>query len=444
MILLVCLYSFLYRSGKRGDDEIASEVIATYSGKRGSARLQRELERSAEMGDWDSVSVYKRVVDGLREMWERVIDWFSGSGLLGKNRLAQYHVDEFCDSMLSDLIGDGGLGDEVKNSNIETANKQFNEQLDEYINFGTKANFIFQLGNPQGAMNLFLPDLPIVMRPRIITKSSQTKHNVDASSLRNLPQMISEPIFIFKRSDDALGILTEIKDRNGKNVCVAIEMNKTIQDGGSVLEVNDIRSIHGRDVANIVLPIAHNNTLVYADKTKGLNWLSSASYNYQQEIDKKDLDLVAKIVKDFENPSVEGEKSNRDVTEDERNNRFADNVGASRVDDLDVRFSMSPATGVSAGDASRGISSVFKDMLREGKRWLRRGSGDTQVDISGSLGEELLGRGINGMLMRVVESWSNGYISLHRVFTHLNEARVKSGLKAYDDVMDLEWRARLA
>lgn len=52
-------------------------------------------------------------------------------------------------------------------------------------------------------------------------------------------------------------------------------------------------------------------------KTKGLNWLSSASYTYQQEIDKKDLDLLANIVKDFENPSVDEENSNREVTEAE-------------------------------------------------------------------------------------------------------------------------------
>ena len=187
-------------------------------------------------------------------------------------------------------------------NDLKSINEQFNKELQEYINNGAKANTLFHLGMPQGVMRTFLPNLPIVMRPRIMNKSSQTKHNVDATALRNLPTMISEPIFVFQRDNDTLGVLTEIKDRDSKNVCVAIELNKTIQNGGVYLEVNDIRSIHGREASNIILPIVHNNTLKYVDKEKGLNWLSSASYNYQQEIDSKDLSTATKIVENFENP----------------------------------------------------------------------------------------------------------------------------------------------
>ena len=186
-------------------------------------------------------------------------------------------------------------------NDLQSINEQFNNELQDYIDNGAKANTLFHIGMPQGVMRMFLPHLPIVMRPRIINKSSQTKHNVDAFALRNLPSMISEPIFVFKREENTLGVLTEIKDRDGKNVCVAIELNKTIQDGNVYLEVNDIRSIHGREASNIILPIVHNNTLMYADKEKGLNWLSSASYNYQQEIDSKDLSTATKIVENFDN-----------------------------------------------------------------------------------------------------------------------------------------------
>lgn len=187
---------------------------------------------------------------------------------------------------------------------MEEVNERFNEEITRYQNGQMDKNEMFHLGNPHGVMRMFLPDLPIVMRPRVMNKASNTKHNVDASSLENLPRMISAPIFVFKRSDNALGILTEIKDRDGLNVCVAVELNKKIQDGGSFLEVNDIRSIHGRNAANLILPIIYNDTLVYADKEKGLSYLSSASYNYQQEIDKKDLDSAAKIVRNFRNPHV--------------------------------------------------------------------------------------------------------------------------------------------
>ena len=103
-----------------------------------------------------------------------------------------------------------------------------------------------------------------------------------------------------------------MKDRNGKNICVAIELNKTIQDGKEFLEVNDIRSIHGRNERDVIYPIVENGSLQWVDKEKGLNWLSSVSHYAQQEIDNQVLNSVAKIVKDFENPSVSEENVEED------------------------------------------------------------------------------------------------------------------------------------
>ena len=43
-------------------------------------------------------------------------------------------------------------------------------------------------------------------------------------------------------------------------------------------------------------------TLVWVEKEKGLDWLTSASPNVQQEKDTSTLLLCTKIIKDFENP----------------------------------------------------------------------------------------------------------------------------------------------
>lgn len=184
-------------------------------------------------------------------------------------------------------------------------NQKFNEELQRYQNGEMGNNEMFHLGNPEGAMKLFLPNLPIVMRQRIITKGSVKKHNVAPESLLDMPKSLSEPIFIFKREDNALGVLTEMKDRDGKNVCVAIALNKMIQDGKETLEVNDIRSIHGRNEADVIFPIVQNGTLRWVDKQKGLDWLSSASRYVQQEIGDQDLSSATKIMKSFVNPTVE-------------------------------------------------------------------------------------------------------------------------------------------
>lgn len=203
-----------------------------------------------------------------------------------------------------------------EDDDLEEVNERFNEQLDRYVNGMMNKNEILHLGRPNGVMELFLPNIPIVMRQRILSKGSVKKHNVAPEALHDMPLYLSHPIFAFKRNDNVLGILTEMQDRDGKNVCVALELERKIQDGGSVLEVNDVRSVHGRNLSDIVYPIVQNGTLKWVDKKKGLDYLSSASRYVQQEIDKQDLISATKIVKEFENPSIDGEDLYREVTDD--------------------------------------------------------------------------------------------------------------------------------
>lgn len=189
----------------------------------------------------------------------------------------------------------------------QTANERFNNELTRYQNGEMDKNEMLHLGRPQGVMRTFLPNLPIVMRQRVIKKGSEKKHDVDVSAIMNMPQHLSSPIFVFQRSEDTIGVLTDMRDRNGKNVCVAIELKRQIQQGAEYLEVNDVRSFHGREFKNIVEPIANNKTLKWVDKEKGLAYLSSASQPVQQEIDKQVLDIATKVVKDFVNPKVSDE-----------------------------------------------------------------------------------------------------------------------------------------
>lgn len=194
-------------------------------------------------------------------------------------------------------------------------NEQFNRELQRYANGKMDKNEILHLGNPQGVMQMFLPDLPIVMRQRVIRKGSEKRHDVDVSAIMDMPNKLSAPIFVFQRSVNTIGVLTDMKDRNGKNVCVAIELERQIQNGAEYLEVNDVRSFHGREFKNIIEPIVNNHTLRWADKKKGLTYLSSASQQVQQEIDKQILMSAAKIVKDFDNPKVSDDYLFRDGDE---------------------------------------------------------------------------------------------------------------------------------
>lgn len=209
-------------------------------------------------------------------------------------------------------------------NSIEEVNRRFNKELEGYKSGQMGKNEVFHLGRPSGIISHFLPDLPIVMRQKIVTKGISKKHNVDIETIKNMPSGISTPIFIFQRDMKTIGILSEMKDRDGKNICVAIEMNYAYQDGNRVLEVNSVNTFHGRDAVNIVEPIVYNNTLRWVDKKKGLNWISSAQLN-GQEISNQDLSSATNIIKSFENPKSEDNVLFREVEGNEAD-RIADKM----------------------------------------------------------------------------------------------------------------------
>ena len=301
----------------KSDDEIADEVLATYSGRRGSERLREEMERIK--GSERSVADKARALGALERV-RRALDrfWHGVADFLG---IHYGSADEVADRVMRDLLsgvdprrfvkgeGDGRVREQgVGKAALQAANERFNSELTRYQNGEMAKNEMLHLGRPQGVMRIFLPNLPIVMRQRILTKGSVRKHNVAIEALADMPSHLSHPIFVFERSDNALGVLTEMQDRDGKNVCVAIELSRKIQNGGEILEVNDVRSVHGRNVADIVYPIVQNGTLKWVDKEKGLSYLSSASQYVQQEIDKQDLNNATKVVENFENPKVSNQK----------------------------------------------------------------------------------------------------------------------------------------
>lgn len=218
-------------------------------------------------------------------------------------------IDVVVDSEEGQRVLDMENGGVRLEENMESVNARFNDELGRYQRGEMGENEMFHLGKPEGVMREFLPELPIVMRQRILKKGSVKKHNVAIEGLVDMPKYLSHPIFVFKRSENVLGVLTELEDRDGKNVCIAIELSREIQKGGEILEVNDVRSVHGRNIADIVYPIVENGTLEWVDKEKGLAYLSSASRSVQQEIDKKGLSSAAKVVKDFENPKLVVKKS---------------------------------------------------------------------------------------------------------------------------------------
>ena len=198
-----------------------------------------------------------------------------------------------------------GIEAEYAAEPISDINDNFNNQIDRWTNGEMKSSEYVNAGTPQGVMRAFMPSVPIIIRQKVLTKSKK-KHALSADQIKDLPGALANPIFVFKKGNNTVSVLTELQDGRGQNLFVSIEIGVDKQLGHEFLEVNDILTIHGREAENIVLPILDNNTLKWVDKTKGLNWLSSAKTN-SQAITKETLSSAAKVVKSFENPTIEEE-----------------------------------------------------------------------------------------------------------------------------------------
>ena len=151
-----------------------------------------------------------------------------------------------------------------------------------------------------------VPNMPIEMSStRLEEKSKQDNHPFEISELKNLVKELQSPIAVFKYGNNAKNVIISI-DYQGKQFLVGIHFNQN-RNG---IEVSSIRGIFPKTNA------------------KWLNWIVQGKADYlnkekiQALIDKQrtnladveylDLDLVAKVVENFENPSVDEEISTND------------------------------------------------------------------------------------------------------------------------------------
>lgn len=202
---------------------------------------------------------------------------------------------------------EGGIEAEyVEPEYVSAVNERFNEQLERWSSGVMRPEEVVQVGVPTGILSSLMPTVPILLRQKVLSKSRK-KQGLSAAEMKNLPEALGRPIFVFKSSPETISVLTELKSADGNNLFVAIELGKDLELGGRAMIVNDILTIHGREIENVVLPILHNDSLVWADKKKGLEWLRSAKSNSQANTSQT-LDDAAKKVKEFENPKLEEEE----------------------------------------------------------------------------------------------------------------------------------------
>ena len=220
------------------------------------------------------------------------------------NRQAQRVIDEVNGRVRPERI-----------SNKEV-NKRFNEELQQQIDGTLPKDHTYQLGLAGSVLqSAGVRALPIELRAsRLTDKSMQENHPFELSDIKNLPNAIQEPIMVFDSANTAgrKVILTEIESK-GNNFVVVLSAELK----GNKLEVNRIRSLYPKDsVQGIVDWINAGNLLKYADKNKALEWIGKQQSNSADVTNTiKNLDVAAKVLQNFENPTINEQKNEKNLKE---------------------------------------------------------------------------------------------------------------------------------
>lgn len=184
---------------------------------------------------------------------------------------------------------------------LEEVNEQFNRELAGLTeeNADTK---IFNLGSPSSILlSAGVEDKPMKLYGNKVIKKMK-KHGFALEELQDLPKAVANPIAVFDnyQQEGNRTILTELRSQ-GKNIMVAVTLGKN----GVDVDFNIVSSVFGKGSTNIVDWIS-KGYLAYVDKEKALNYLYFSERNISEAAENSELSSAANILKDFENPTIEG------------------------------------------------------------------------------------------------------------------------------------------
>jgi hypothetical protein len=148
-------------------------------------------------------------------------------------------------------------------------NPDFYQQFDQWDK--RSMNGYFVLGKPSKALlEAGIPDNRILMDKSKIV-SVMNEHNLSADTIRQLPEMIENPVMIMKSLTDTNSwvVYGELYDADGEPVLAAIHSG--VRGRGSDLEiVNKIASAYSRSNTQSLI---NRSEIIYTDKNRITEWL---------------------------------------------------------------------------------------------------------------------------------------------------------------------------
>lgn len=293
------------------DDEIADEVLATYSGRRGAERLRKEMEEATKNGSIfdkaEAMNAIQKIRQALDTFWKSVADFL---------HIHYTTAEEVADRVMKDLLD--GVDPRMMNDgeSLERTNEQFNEKLNALIEDPTQKSRTLRLGHASKFLTEGgIADAEIELEfDRLVRKSREdykNNHPFDIDGLKNLPKAVAQPIAIFQSTKPTEHVvLTELR-KDGKNFVVAVRAIEQQRKNGVILEVNEITSLYPKGERGIVNWV-NTGRLSNVDKKKALRFIEELQPHAGTTIKSEELSSAAKVIQDFENPKVSDEKVSED------------------------------------------------------------------------------------------------------------------------------------
>ena len=191
---------------------------------------------------------------------------------------------------------------------LQEVNERFNEELQAQIDGTLPKGHVYSLGMPSAILkSAGIPNLPIELTAsRVSLKSGQEKHPFPIKILSNLPQMLQKPIAVFHYGDKAMNVIVEI-EYEGRDLLVGLVLN---QDRNGI-EVNDVRGLFPKDTAKWLNWITQGKA-IYLNKEIIQTKITQQRTNLA-EVGHLNLDDLAKVIKEFENPNIEENAFDDDI-----------------------------------------------------------------------------------------------------------------------------------
>ncbi len=198
--------------------------------------------------------------------------------------------------------------------------ENFGNQIDKWLSGKMYSNEHFELGRTPAVLNaLGAKSLPVFMNQDVIVKITGEKHNIALDDIKKIPEAISDPIMIFDSEtvNNAFVILTELTDKAGDDIIVALHLNKKLDR----ININKIASIYGKyNAERFVEKQIENGNIRYFDKKKSQQWSTSKGLQLpklvQSTTDNNSILEKADIVKMFNNKKYSKELNVIDIGDD--------------------------------------------------------------------------------------------------------------------------------